>query len=91
MEFEWDDAKASENLRKHGVDFREAALAFLDANAVVLYDERNSFEEIRYQLIGISPNRLLFVAYTEIPGKIRIISARKANARHIRIYNEYNR
>jgi uncharacterized DUF497 family protein len=38
MEFEWDDAKAAENLRKHGVDFREAALAFSDANAVLLYD-----------------------------------------------------
>jgi uncharacterized DUF497 family protein len=53
MEFEWDDAKAIENLRKHGVDFREAALAFSDMNAVLLYDERNSLEEIRYQLIGI--------------------------------------
>ena len=90
MEFEWDKAKAKANLRKHGVSFEEAALAFFDDNAVELFDETNSDAEIRYQLIGISNTRLLFVAYTERVEKIRIISARKANAKHIRIYNEQN-
>jgi uncharacterized DUF497 family protein len=91
MEFEWDEQKAVENRSKHGVDFREAALAFFDENAVVLLDEVNSFDAVRYQLIGISPYRILFVAYTERPGTIRIISARTASSRHIKIYNDYNR
>jgi uncharacterized protein len=30
MEFEWDDAKAEANLRKHGVSFDEAATVFAD-------------------------------------------------------------
>jgi uncharacterized DUF497 family protein len=90
MEFEWDENKSIENLKKHGVDFHEAAASFFDENAVILFDDTNSDEEIRYQLIAFSPNKLLFISYTERTDRIRIISARKANTHHIRIYNEYN-
>ena len=51
MEFEWDKEKAVANFKKHGVSFEEAALAFSDENAVELFDEMNSEDEIRYQLI----------------------------------------
>ncbi len=81
MEFEWDKEKANENFKKHGVSFEEAALAFFDDNAVELFDELNSGAEIRYQLVGISNTRLIFIAYTERNEKIRIISARKASAK----------
>ncbi len=91
MEFEWDDEKAKLNAQKHGVTFEEAELAFYDENAVILFDNANSAAEIRYQLVALSPNRLLFVSYTERFERIRIISARRANARHTRIYNEFNR
>lgn len=91
MEFEWDENKNVENIKKHGVTFEEAELAFQDENAVELFDELNSEEEIRYQIIGLSPKRLLFVAYTVREEKIRIISARKAVAKQVKIYNEYNR
>ncbi len=64
MEFEWDENKNVENIKKHGVNFNEAELAFQDENAVELYDELNSDGEIRYQIIALSPNRLLFVAFT---------------------------
>ncbi len=90
MEFEWDKEKAKANFKKHGVSFEEAALAFYDENAVELFDELNSDSEIRFQIIGISNTRLLFVSYTERKEKIRIISARNANAKHIKIYNEQN-
>jgi uncharacterized protein len=90
MEFEWNKEKAKANLKKHGVSFEEAALAFYDDKAVELLDESNSPEEIRYQIIGISNTRLIFIAYTERDETIRIISVRKANERHIRIYNEQN-
>jgi len=36
--FEWDPAKEAENLRKHGVSFREAQLAFLDPERVIARD-----------------------------------------------------
>ncbi len=88
MEFEWDKEKAESNERKHGVSFEEAAFAFFDENAVELFDDLNSEDEIRYQLIGISETRLIFVAYTTRNEKIRIISARKANAKQTKIYDE---
>lgn len=95
VRFDWDESKAQENFRKHQVDFDEAVQAFADENAIELFDELNSDEEIRYQIIALSPIRLLFVAYTvreDIDGEIyRIISARKADKRETEIYNEYNR
>lgn len=92
MLFEWDEDKAKANKRKHKVGFEEAAAAFNDENAVELFDELNSEEEIRYQIIALSPVRLLFVSYTlRDEETIRIISARKADADEQKIYNEYNR
>ena len=90
MEFEWDPLKASINLKKHGISFAEAVEAFFDKNAVEIFDEISSEVEIRYQLIAISRLRLLFVVYTERDEVIRIISARKANEKQARIYNEQN-
>lgn len=91
MEFEWDKEKAVANFKKHGVSIEEAEIAFEDENAVEIYDELNSEEEIRFQIIALSPIRLLFVSFTVREEKIRIISARKANAKQVKIYNEYNR
>ncbi len=91
MEFEWDETKARSNRLKHGVTFNEAEQAFDDQNAVEILDETNSESEVRYQIIALSPLRLLFVAFTVRGETIRIISARKANAEQTRIYNEYNR
>lgn len=91
MEFEWDPKKAVKNLEKHRVSFDEAALAFFDPNAIELFGDENSESEVRYQLIGISSVRLLFVGYTLRGDRIRIITARKANVRQVRYYNEQNK
>lgn len=80
MGFEWDPRKAEENYRKHGVSFDEATEAFIDENAVELYDAAHSDQEYRYLILGISRSRLLFVGYTMRDEIIRIITARKANA-----------
>jgi uncharacterized DUF497 family protein len=42
VRFEWDSAKARENVRKHGVTFMEAARAFLDPFAVQAQEHRCS-------------------------------------------------
>lgn len=46
--FEWDDAKAKTNERKHGVRFDDAMLAFSDPYALVEQDRIES-EELRWQ------------------------------------------
>ena len=39
MRFEWDATKERANIAKHGVDFREAKLAFTDPNRLVAVDK----------------------------------------------------
>jgi len=92
MEFEWDENKNVENIKKHGVSFEEAELAFDDEYGIERFDEFNSDEEIRYRLIALSPVRLLFVLYTIREEEIiRLISARKATAIERKFYNNARR
>ena len=80
MEFEWDDAKAAANDRKHGVTFAEAATAFADPLAALFPDPDHSADETREILIGYSERgRLLIVSFTERRPNLRIISARVAS------------
>ncbi len=89
MRFEWDADKAGINLKKHRVSFEEAIAAFFDSDAVDDYDSEHSVGERRYNLIGLSGRRLLFVVYTEPEDSvIRIVSARKAEKKHRRIYEQ---
>ena len=41
MKFEWDQAKANANSRKHGVTFDEARSVFFDEFAVQFFDEEH--------------------------------------------------
>ena len=91
MDFEWDDAKAASNLRKHGVAFEDAAHVFLDGGRVDMVDDREDYGEVRWLTLGWAGPTLLVVAYT-LRGAggdiIRIISARKANAGERAYYHE---
>ncbi len=87
MRFEWDPDKAQHNQDRHQVTFAEATEAFFDPNAVDDYDQAHSTAETRYNLIGMSSRRLLFIVYSEPePDVVRIISARKAERKYQRIY-----
>ena len=82
MQFEWDDAKARRNLRKHGVSFDEAVTVFYDPLSVTFDDPDHSADEPRFVTIGNSARgRLLVVAHTERGTTVRIINARRATAR----------
>ena len=89
FEFEWDDAKAATNAKKHGVLFSEAASVFGDPLAAIFDDELHSDEEQRELIIGHSnKNRLLIVCFTERGETVRIISARAATKRERKDYEE---
>ena len=80
--FEWDDAKAAANERKHGVTFAEAATVFADPLAAVFGDPDHSEDEIRQIVVGYSErDRLLVVSHTSRPPHLRIISARRATSK----------
>ena len=85
MLFEWDEEKAAANLRKHKVDFRDAARVFGDPYRMETYDAAHSDEEDRYNVIGLVRD-VLFVVYTERRENVRIISARKATRLEKRRY-----
>ena len=77
--FEWDQAKATANRRKHGVTFEEAATVFLDPLQRILDDPDSSRDEDRVLLFGVSfALRALLVVHVERGERIRIISARLA-------------
>jgi uncharacterized protein len=81
LRFEWDPAKATANLRKHGVSFQEAESAFSDENGLLLHDEDHSDADPRFVLLGLSAAlRVLVVVhcYRAAGATIRIISATKA-------------
>ncbi len=89
MIFTWDLKKAAANLRKHGIDFREAATVFDDPLSTTFPDEDHSAAEQRFLTIGASMRRrVLVIAHTEERETIRIISARLATRREQRFYEE---
>jgi uncharacterized DUF497 family protein len=92
VRFEWDEAKAKSNLRKHGVRFEDAMLVFADPFALVEQD-RSEGRELRWQTLGLVGDIvLLLVAHTvrdEEPDEIiRIISARKAVRKERKRYDQ---
>ncbi len=89
MLFEWNDAKAAVNLRKHKVGFDEAQSVFIDELSITLSDVEHSQAEEHLVIIGkSSKRRLLVIVYTERGRKIRLISARKATRLERRQYEE---
>ena len=88
VEYEWDEKKASANLRKHGIDFADAALVLEDEYALTVTD-LYSQDEDRFVTTGRDPEgRLLIVVYTWRGERIRLISAREATGRERREYEK---
>ncbi len=91
MDFEWDDAKAEANERKHGVTFSEAMTVFGDPISVTGYDPKHADDEDRFLTMGTSlAGRLLVVSHTDRDNLIRIISARVATRRERKDYEDGN-
>ncbi len=87
--FEWDEGNVDKSLHKHGVTQNEAERAFLDEKLFFQEDIKHSGEEIRFIVIGeIKKTKILFIAFTLRKDKVRIISARIANLKERRLYEE---
>jgi uncharacterized DUF497 family protein len=85
VRYEWDEAKNRRNQQKHdGISFEAAALIFDDEHCLVRLDRIDKTGEQRWQAIG--------AAHVETDGNgeeiTRIISARRAEKRDIRRYQE---
>lgn len=91
MRFEWDDEKAARNERKHRVSFEKAQEVFNDPRAVPFEDLEHSLpDEIRYLMIGMTSVGLVLVSFTYRDDTVRLISARVAEKRFVKIYEDEN-
>ena len=97
--FEWDPVKAAANRRKHGVSFEIAMRAFADPFALTEQDHIEGGEARRRTLGMVEGRVLLLVAHTfrdededgDAIEVIRIISARAADRRERRRYEQETR
>jgi uncharacterized DUF497 family protein len=91
-QFEWDPAKARQNLREHRVSFERAATIFLDSHAISEPDEEHSSQERRWLTMGLDRTAVLLVVShtfreeTNSGARIRLISARKATKNEAKQY-----
>lgn len=91
MQFEWDEDKNRENIRNHGISFERAKTVF-DYAIVTKIDDRKDYGEVREISLGLLEGVVVIVVvHTEREGKVRIISARKANKVERKVYNERTR
>lgn len=92
LPFEWDTNKDSENRRKHGISFEEAAEIF--QHDVLTVEDDSSYGERREISFGrLGPDGdaplILCVVHTDRDGACRMISARKATSQERKNFNVY--
>jgi uncharacterized DUF497 family protein len=94
IDFAWDAKKDKTNTVKHGISFAVAITAFDDPFQLRALDLKHSSPgEKRQWLIGEADIGVLVIIFTiRQPGNVfRIISARKANRRERRQYEQNKR
>ena len=80
LEFQWNNQKAKENLKKHSISFEEARTVFSDFLSLTIPDTIHSKVE----------ERLVVAHTTERDDEIRIISSRKATPYERKTYESRN-
>jgi uncharacterized protein len=82
--FEWDEAKAEQNLAKHGLRFVDAVDVFDGRSVITRPSEKNG--EARYVTIAKLDGRFVAVVWTQRQDKRRLISMRRARSDEERAY-----
>lgn len=84
IEFEFDERKSATNLAKHGIDFIDAQLLWLDPDMLEIAARTD--DEPRFLVIGrINTNRWsAVITYRE--SRIRIISVRRSRNEEVSLY-----
>lgn len=89
MQFEWDEAKNLENIRKHQIDFTDVPEMF-ESQMLIELDDRIDYGEERWIGIGFLRNGVAVVVWAERQHNlIRIISARRANRYERKRFEQY--
>jgi len=83
--FTWHEAKRHTNLRKHGIDFKDASAIF-DGFTVTSEDTRKAYGEQRLLTLGALHGIVVSITHTERDEQLHIISIRKATRHEERFY-----
>jgi uncharacterized protein len=84
MGFEYDPKKSAENKRKHGVDFEEAQVLWLDPELLEI--PARVSDEPRWMVIGKMNEKSWSAVITRRGDHVRIISVRRSRDEEIEIY-----
>jgi uncharacterized DUF497 family protein len=86
VEFEWDEGKSIASAAVRGFDFAYAVGVFRDPDRLVEADTRFDYGEKRFVVLGKIEGRVYVVVCTPRGGRMRVISARKANRKEVTRY-----
>jgi len=84
MVFEYDPNKSQTNKEKHGIDFNEAKLLWLDEDRVVFPAQSDT--EDRNALIAMKEEKIWVAFYTMRGPATRLISVRRARKNEEKTY-----
>ena len=84
MEFEFDPVKSQANKEKHGIDFLDAQLLWLDS--MLLEIPALTTDESRFLIIGKIDDKHWSGVVTYRENRIRIISVRRSRKEEVEIY-----
>ena len=88
VRFEWDEVKNQINIRKHGIDFRDAVNVF-DHPVLTAMDQRQDYGEDRWIALGWMAAIVGVVVYVECSADVvRIISARKVTKHEVKRFKQ---
>lgn len=88
-ELEWDAEKSKRCEQRRGFNFEYAAKVLWDPKRLTHEDKRFDYGEQRYQSIGKIEERIFVLIYCLRGETTRIISARKANKREVKRYENH--
>lgn len=86
----WDELKRQINLDQHGIDFADLE-PFFDGDLLTREDEREAYNERRFQSIGVIYSVALFVVWTprgKTGDEPHLISVRKAVSHEERAWSQ---
>lgn len=88
MEFEFDERKSADNLKKHGIDFLTAQWLWEDPRLIEV--SAQTVDEPRWLVIGKIAGKHWSAVITYRNEVIRIISVRRSRRNEVLLYEESN-
>jgi uncharacterized DUF497 family protein len=84
----WDENKRKSNLKKHGLDFRDADLIYESPDKCTYNASRDDEYRLMDVALAVVRGRLLTLVYAEQDDQVRVISFRNASRTERRQYEE---